>query len=108
MPPPVAPKKEVLARYESTLAGYAEGSIVKGTIVRITDYGVFVELDQGVEGLIQSPRKGGSNGNGTVDPRDQIMHLRAANPSGFSCHRNPKRFGCMGISRQYPHFRTSL
>src|SRR5574344_413722 len=31
---------------------YPEGSIVKGKVVSITDYGAFVELDDGVEGLI--------------------------------------------------------
>jgi small subunit ribosomal protein S1 len=49
---PVAPKKEVLAQYESTLTGYAEGSIVKGTIVRITDTDVFVDIRFKSEGVI--------------------------------------------------------
>ena len=31
---------------------YPEGAIVKGKVVSITDYGAFVELDSGVEGLI--------------------------------------------------------
>lgn len=31
---------------------YPEGSRVKGTVVSVTDYGAFVELEKGVEGLI--------------------------------------------------------
>lgn len=31
---------------------YPEGAIVKGKVVSITDYGAFIELDSGVEGLI--------------------------------------------------------
>jgi small subunit ribosomal protein S1 len=49
---PVAPNKEILAQYESTLTGYAEGSIVKGTIVRITDTDVFVDIRFKSEGVI--------------------------------------------------------
>ncbi len=49
---PVAPSKEILAQYESTLTGYAEGSIVKGTIVRITDTDVFVDIHFKSEGII--------------------------------------------------------
>ncbi len=39
------PWKDVAARYP-------EGMIVKGKVVSITDYGAFIELDSGVEGLI--------------------------------------------------------
>src|SRR6185369_10792673 len=49
---PVAPSKEVLSQYESTLTGYAEGSIVKGTVVRITDTDVFVDIHFKSEGII--------------------------------------------------------
>ena len=31
---------------------YPEGTIVKGTVVSITDYGAFVELERGIEGLV--------------------------------------------------------
>jgi len=31
---------------------YPEGSVVKGKVVNITDYGAFVELEEGVEGLL--------------------------------------------------------
>jgi small subunit ribosomal protein S1 len=49
---PVAPSKDILAQYESTLTGYAEGSIVKGTVVRITDTDVFVDIHFKSEGII--------------------------------------------------------
>ena len=39
------PWKDVAARYP-------EGMVVKGKVVSITDYGAFIELDSGVEGLI--------------------------------------------------------
>jgi len=39
------PWKEVASRY-------IPGSIIEGTITNITDYGVFVELEPGIEGLI--------------------------------------------------------
>ncbi len=38
--------------WEDVAAKYPEATRVKGKVVSITDYGVFVELDQGVEGLI--------------------------------------------------------
>ncbi len=44
--------KETLSLYESTLMGYAEGSIVKGTVVRVTDTDVFVDIHFKSEGII--------------------------------------------------------
>ncbi len=38
--------------WESVPQRYPEGSRIKGKIVNITDYGVFVELEEGVEGLV--------------------------------------------------------
>lgn len=38
--------------WDSVAEKYAIGSKVKGKIVSLTDYGAFVELDEGVEGLI--------------------------------------------------------
>ena len=45
---------------------YPEGAIVKGKVVSITDYGAFVELDSGVEGLRWwcLPRESGNPRNG--------------------------------------------
>ncbi len=38
--------------WETIMERYPVGSIVPGQVVNVTDYGVFVELEQGVEGLI--------------------------------------------------------
>lgn len=38
--------------WESVLEKYRAGSRVKGKVVSTTDYGVFVELEEGVEGLV--------------------------------------------------------
>jgi small subunit ribosomal protein S1 len=38
--------------WENILEKYPVGSIVEGKVVNLTDYGVFVELDPGVEGLV--------------------------------------------------------
>ncbi|MEO6094902.1 MAG: 30S ribosomal protein S1 [Fibrobacteria bacterium] len=45
-------KKEVLALYDMSLTGYQEGSIVKGTVVRISDTDVFVDIRFKSEGII--------------------------------------------------------
>jgi small subunit ribosomal protein S1 len=50
--PGQAVKKEVLALYDSSLTGYQEGSIVKGTVVRISDTDVFVDIRFKSEGII--------------------------------------------------------
>lgn len=38
--------------WEGVLAGFTEQSLVKGKVTRLVDFGVFVELTPGVEGLI--------------------------------------------------------
>jgi small subunit ribosomal protein S1 len=38
--------------WESVVEHYPSGSRVKGKVVSLTDYGVFVELEEGVEGLV--------------------------------------------------------
>jgi small subunit ribosomal protein S1 len=38
--------------WETIVERYPTGAIVAGQVVNVTDYGVFVELEQGVEGLI--------------------------------------------------------
>src|SRR5262245_37332389 len=45
-------KKDVLAQYDATLKGYLEGSIVKGTVVRISNDDVFVDISFKSEGMI--------------------------------------------------------
>jgi small subunit ribosomal protein S1 len=38
--------------WEDIAERFAENSVVKGKVVSITDYGAFVELDKGIEGLV--------------------------------------------------------
>ncbi|KUG23175.1 ssu ribosomal protein s1p [hydrocarbon metagenome] len=38
--------------WEKIMEKYAVGSVVEGKVVNLTDYGVFVELEPGVEGLV--------------------------------------------------------
>ena len=45
-------RKEVQKKYDATLTGYAEGSIVKGVVVRVTDSDVFVDIKFKSEGVI--------------------------------------------------------
>ena len=42
----------LLAQYDTTLRGYAEGSIIKGIVVRVTDSDVFVDIRFKSEGVI--------------------------------------------------------
>ncbi len=45
-------QKELLSLYDDTLQGLQEGSIVKGTVVRITDSDVFIDVHFKSEGII--------------------------------------------------------
>ncbi len=38
--------------WDSVIASYVVGSVHKGTVSNITDYGAFVELSEGIEGLV--------------------------------------------------------
>jgi len=38
--------------WESVEEKYPEGSVIKGRVVSLTDYGAFIELEKGIEGLI--------------------------------------------------------
>ena len=38
--------------WETVPTRYARGTIVKGKITSVTDFGVFIELEEGIEGLI--------------------------------------------------------
>lgn len=40
---------------------YAVGDLVEGRIIRIVDYGAFVEVEPGIEGLLHSSQIGGAN-----------------------------------------------
>ncbi|MFW5940208.1 MAG: 30S ribosomal protein S1 [Chloroflexota bacterium] len=46
---------------------YAVGQLVEGKIIRIVDYGAFVEVEPGVEGLLHTSQ---ITGSGTVNPQD--------------------------------------
>src|SRR5919204_613704 len=45
-------EEENAEKKKSTLETLAEGKVLRGTVVSMTDYGAFVELEAGVEGLI--------------------------------------------------------
>jgi small subunit ribosomal protein S1 len=45
-------KQKVASPWENVEAKYAIGSKVKGTVVNIMNYGVFVRLEEGIEGLV--------------------------------------------------------
>lgn len=47
--------KEELEKWDVLTKNLTEGSILEGHIVRIEDYGVFLEIEQGLEGLIRVP-----------------------------------------------------
>ncbi len=47
-----AGRQALLAQYDTTLQGYKEGSIIKGTVVRVTDDDVFVDIHFKSEGVI--------------------------------------------------------
>lgn len=50
-------RKKLLANpWDSVEERYLPGQLVEGTITRIVDYGAFVELEPGVEGLLHSSR----------------------------------------------------
>ncbi len=45
--------KQLLSHpWENIAEKYAEGQVVQGRVVSITDYGAFVELEKGIEGLV--------------------------------------------------------
>ena len=54
---------------------YRRGDLVKGSVKSITDFGVFVELEAGVEGLIHISELSGEKGGNPLDgfhPNDEI------------------------------------
>jgi small subunit ribosomal protein S1 len=44
---------------------YPVGSVVSGTISNITDFGLFVEIEEGIEGLVHVSEVGGDHGQGS-------------------------------------------
>ncbi len=63
--------------WESVPHRYPTGARVKGTITSVTDFGVFVELEQGVEGLIHVSQLGLQRGENLRDKFDVGMELEA-------------------------------
>ncbi|MFW6068169.1 MAG: 30S ribosomal protein S1 [Chloroflexota bacterium] len=55
---------------------YAVGDLVEGRIIRIVDYGAFVEVEPGIEGLLHSSQIGGANVDSPHDVlQDDETHL---------------------------------
>src|SRR6266568_4933941 len=51
------------AERQALLANLLEGSVVKGIVKNITDYGAFVDLEQGIEGLVHVSEMDWTNKN---------------------------------------------
>ncbi|MBI2571886.1 MAG: 30S ribosomal protein S1 [Candidatus Schekmanbacteria bacterium] len=45
-------KQKTIDPWEAVLRKYPLGTHIKGTVISITDYGAFVELEKGIEGLV--------------------------------------------------------
>jgi len=63
--------------WESVPHRYPTGARVKGVITSVTDFGVFVELEQGVEGLVHVSQLGLQRGENLKDKFDVGMELEA-------------------------------
>jgi small subunit ribosomal protein S1 len=47
--------KELLGTWKEQIAQFAEGDLVKGTVLSVEDYGVFIRLSQNLSGLAEVP-----------------------------------------------------
>src|SRR3990172_8518326 len=56
-------EKEISAEREALLSGLEEGQTVKGVVKNLTDYGAFVEIEPGVEGLVHVSEMDWTNKN---------------------------------------------
>ena len=63
--------------WESVPQRYPTGSKVKGSISSITDFGVFIELEEGVEGLIHISQLGLQRGDNVREKYTQGAELEA-------------------------------
>ena len=64
-------RKKLLANpWDSVEERYHEGQLVEGTITRIVNYGAFVQLEPGVEGLLHSSRL--ARNTNVEDPREVV------------------------------------
>ena len=67
----------------SVQSRYFLGQVVKGSVVSRTDFGVFVEIEQGVEGLVHMSELGSSEGDwDTVYPdgKEMFVEVRRVDP----------------------------
>ena len=53
--------------WDQAVKGFKRGAVVKGKVTSITDFGIFIELAEGVEGLI---RQSDFGSKGDVNPKD--------------------------------------
>lgn len=53
--------------WDQTIKSFKRGAVVKGKVTSITDFGIFIELAEGVEGLI---RQSDFGSKGDVNPKD--------------------------------------
>ena len=67
----------------SVQSRYFLGQVVKGTVVSRTDFGVFVEIEQGVEGLVHMSELGISEGDWDAsypDGKEMFVEVRRVDP----------------------------
>ena len=67
----------------SVQSRYFLGQVVKGTVVSRTDFGIFVEIEQGVEGLVHMSELGVSEGDWEAlypDGRELFVEVRRVDP----------------------------
>src|SRR4051812_15053952 len=70
--------------YDDSFRNMAEGEVVKGTVLKVTDTAVVVDVGYKSEGLIQVNEFLDENGQGTLQPRDTLDVLveGTQNPEG--------------------------
>src|SRR5918996_5800921 len=64
--------EELLDAYDMSFRNMAEGEVVKGTVLKVTDTAVVVDVGYKSEGLIQISEFLDENGQGTVQPGDTV------------------------------------
>jgi small subunit ribosomal protein S1 len=65
--------KELLGTWKEQIAQFAEGDLVKGTVLSVEDYGVFIRLSQNLSGLAEVPEGLELNSGDTVSVRIQSI-----------------------------------
>jgi small subunit ribosomal protein S1 len=67
----------------SVQSRYFLGQVIKGSVVSRTDFGIFVEIEQGVEGLVHMSELGTSEGDWDTlypDGREMFVEVRRVDP----------------------------